>query len=90
MVNYKTYADRFLKDARDSLRKLQYPKENYIVYVVDNKSTVETTNKLREIYPEAVILPTQGNGWGHANNVGMRAAWQDGCDAAALVNIRRT
>ena len=87
MVNYKDYCDRFLVDARDSLRQLDYPKNLYTVYIIDNVSTTLTLNRLHEMYPEAVIIPTSGNGWGHANNLGMKAAWQDGCDAAALVNM---
>lgn len=90
LINYKTYAQRFLVDARDSLRTQTYPKDLYTVYIIDNVSTAETINQLNEIYPDATIIPSSGNGWGHGNNIGMRAAWQDGCDAAVLANMDTT
>ncbi len=87
LVNYKHYCDRFLADARNTLRKQTYPKDLFKVYIIDNVSTAESFNKLQEMYPEAAVVATQGNGWGHANNLGMKMAWHDGCDAAALVNM---
>ncbi len=87
LINYKHYCDRFLAPARETLEKLNYPRDKYTVYIIDNASTVESFNRLKEMYPEAVVIASQGNGWGHANNIGMKMAWQDGCDAAALVNM---
>lgn len=87
LINYKDYAKRFLADARDSLRSQTYPADQYRVYVVDNATTPETEAYLRELYPEATILPTVGNGWGHANNVGMRQAFSGGCTAVGLINM---
>lgn len=87
LINYKDYAQRFLADARDSLRTQTYPHDRYTVYIIDNVSTPHTLAQLHNIYPEATIIPTQGNGWGHANNIGMKAAWQDACDAAVLANM---
>lgn len=87
LINYKEYASRFLIDARDSLRTQSYPKECYKVYIVDNATTYETETQLHELYPEAIIIPTSGNGWGHANNIGMQRAFADGCSGVALVNM---
>ncbi|MEA2088871.1 MAG: glycosyltransferase family 2 protein [Patescibacteria group bacterium] len=80
MINYKYYAKRFLKKSYESLTELNYPKENYRVYVVDNVTTPETINLCKKLAPEAVIVPSKGNGWGHANNVGARKAIEDEFD----------
>lgn len=85
LINYKDYAQRFLDDARNSLRTQTY--QNMKVYIIDNDSTKETCAYLQEQYPEAITIPSSGNGWGHGNNVGMRVAWQDGCDAVVLANM---
>ena len=85
VVNYKTYVDRFLEKALTDLTKVNYPKENFKVYIADNVSTPETVAKIKELVdrvPEisTKIVPTQGNGWGHGNNVGVEAAIEDGFD----------
>ncbi len=88
LINYKTYAKRFLEDCRDSMRKLDYPKDKYVVYIVDNATTPETEQYLREMYPEAVILPNRENsGWGGGNNVGVEQAFKDGCEDVIFSNM---
>lgn len=80
MINYKWYADRFLARAYESLQKLNYPKDKYKIYVVDNVTSTETQDLIKRLAPEAVVVPTDGNGWGHANNVGAQQAMKDGFD----------
>lgn len=80
LINYKYYAKRFLKESYDSLAKINYPKEKYRIYIVDNVTTPETVNLCKELAPEAIIIPSKGNGWGHANNVGVQKAIEDGYD----------
>jgi GT2 family glycosyltransferase len=87
LINYKDYAKKFLKDAYVSLMAAQYPKDSYTVYIVDNCTSVETQQLLAEMAPEAVILPTEKNGWGVANNIGAQAARKDGCDFVFLCNM---
>ena len=88
LINYKTYAKRFLEDCRDSMRLIDYPREKYTVYIVDNATTPETEAYLREMYPEAVILPNKENsGWGGGNNVGIERAFADGCEDIVLSNM---
>ncbi|KKQ34759.1 MAG: hypothetical protein US52_C0048G0002 [candidate division WS6 bacterium GW2011_GWA2_37_6] len=50
LINYKDYAKRFLADCRDSLRLIDYPKDKYVVYIVDNATSPETRAYLQEIY----------------------------------------
>jgi len=80
MINYKDYAKRFLKESAESLSKINYPNENWRLYVVDNESSPETVASIKELAPEAVIVPSGGNGWGHGNNVGVKKAMEDGFD----------
>lgn len=88
LINYKDYAKRFLADCRDSLRLLDYPKDKYIVYIVDNATSDETQKYLRESYPEAVILPNAANaGWAGGNNAGLVRAPADGCEDVVFLNM---
>ena len=88
LINYKTYAKRFLEDCRDSMRKLDYPREKYVVYIVDNATTPETEAYLHEVYPEAVVLPNKENsGWGGGNNRGIEQAFKDGCEDIVFSNM---
>ena len=80
MINYKNYADRFLKDSYESLMKINYPKDNYRLYVVDNVTSPETQARIKELAPNAIVVPSEGNGWGHANNTGVKQAIKDGFD----------
>ncbi|MEK7211490.1 MAG: glycosyltransferase family 2 protein [Patescibacteria group bacterium] len=88
LINYKDYAKRFLSDCRDGLELLDYPKDKYIVYIVDNATSEETQNYLRDEYPEAVVLPNAGNaGWAGGNNVGIARAMADGCEDVVFLNV---
>ena len=88
LINYKTYAKRFLEDCRDSMRKIDYPKDKYVVYIVDNATSPETEAYIHETWPEAVILPNKENsGWGGGNNVGIERAFADGCEDIVLSNM---
>jgi hypothetical protein len=78
MINYKYYAKRFLKESYESLMRVNYPKKYFKLYVVDNVSTKETRELCRKLAPEAKIIPSEGNGWGHANNLGAKEAIKNG------------
>lgn len=86
LVNYKDYARRFLEDCRDSLRAQDYPSELTRFYVVDNASTPETEEYLRENFPEAVIVPRPDGNYCAANNLGLSQA-AAGCDYLVTVNM---
>lgn len=88
LINYKWYADRFLARAYESLQKLNYPKDSYRIYIADNVTSPETQELLQHLAPEAVVVPSDGNGWGHANNICARQAMEDGYDDYfAIVNM---
>lgn len=85
MVNYKDYAKKFLSECRDSLREQSYT--NYNVYIVDNASSEETQAYLKELYPEARIVPREDGNYSAANNAGMKQAQIDGCELYVIVNM---
>lgn len=80
LINYKWYADRFLARAYKSLQELNYPKDKYRIYIADNVTSTETQELLKRLAPEAVVVPSDGNGWGHANNICAQKAMEDGFD----------
>ncbi len=85
LVNYQDYAKRYLTVCRDSLRAQSY--RDFYVYIIDNASSNETLDYLKQIYPEAVILPRSDGNYCAANNVGMRQAIADGCDYLIAANM---
>lgn len=87
LINYKDYAEKFLAECRDSLRAQELGEHSLRVYVVDNVTSEETRAMIAHIYPEAIVIGSEGNGWGHANNIGMNRAIADKCDVVILANM---
>lgn len=87
IVNYKDYAQKFLRECRDSLREQSYPKEMAQVYIVDNASTEETRKYLGEHYPEAKVIISQDGNYAAANNAGLQAGILDGCEYFVIANM---
>jgi len=88
LINYKDYAKRFLSDCRDSLRSLDYSRDRFVVYIIDNATSEETREFLRNEYPEAVIITNAENsGWAGGNNLGIARAIADGCGDVVFLNM---
>lgn len=87
LINYKDYAERFLKACRDSLRRQDYPTGSMNIYIVDNASTPRTADYLKENYPEAHILTRPDGNYSAANNLGLNQAIEDGCEYLVTVNM---
>ncbi len=87
LINYKDYAERFLAPCRDSLRRQSYPTELIKIYIIDNASTPESLIYLKNIYPEAVILPRKDGNYAAANNLGFKTAREDGAEYLVTVNM---
>ncbi|MDY5122301.1 MAG: glycosyltransferase family 2 protein [Treponema sp.] len=65
--------------------------KNFVLYVIDNKSTDDCLNKSRLLskncFFETKFIPNDGNyGVAKGNNQGIIAALQDGCDYVLLCN----
>jgi GT2 family glycosyltransferase len=85
LVNYKDYARKYLGACRDSLRTQTY--SNFQVYLIDNASSAESLEYLKNFYPEASVLPRIDGNYCAANNLGMTSAMGDGCDYLVAANM---
>jgi len=78
--NFEHWLDRCL----GSLRTSTIPVETI---VVDNCSTDNTTNLIEKNYPEVMLIKNQHNeGFGKANNIGIKYALNNHCDFVFLLN----
>lgn len=69
----------------DSVSCIDYP--NYQVIVVDNGSTDDSVVRIRERFPEVVIVETGRNlGYAGGNNVGIREAIARGAEYVLVLN----
>jgi len=87
LVNYKDYARRFLNECSVSLREQEYPKELYQVYIVDNASSNESRQFIKEQYSEVKIIPRTDGNYTAANNAGIKQAEKDGCQYFVIANM---
>lgn len=87
LINYKDYAKRFLADCRQGLLGQDYPRADWQVFIVDNASTPETAAYLKEMFPEAEVLPRPDGNYCAANNLGFQRAIAAGCDYLVTVNM---
>lgn len=75
---------RWINHCLGSLRKSHFPVD---VLVVDNGSKDDTTDYIKNNYPEVRLIKTGENlGFGRANNIGMKIAFEEGYDFVFLLN----
>lgn len=87
LVNYKDYAQKFLADCRSTLENQSYPRDDFIVYIIDNASSPESLKYLHDYYPQAVVIAREDGNYSAANNAGARQAIADGCQFIVIVNM---
>lgn len=87
LVNYKDYVNRFLAECRDSLRAQNYPRDLYMVYIVDNASSEESAEYIKNNYSEAKIIPRPDGNFAAANNAGIKEGIKDGCEYFVIANM---
>ncbi len=85
LVNYRDYAKRFLAECRDSLRSQTY--RDFKVYIVDNASSQESFDYLKDAYPEAFVIARGDGNYSAANNAGAKAAIADGAEVLVIANM---
>ncbi len=87
ILNYKTYQDVFscVDSIKSTIEDLPYK-----IYIVDNCSPNESLEKLTEKYGAEssieVISSQKNNGFSAGNNIGLKKAIEDGCDAVLCTN----
>ncbi|MFH0814973.1 MAG: glycosyltransferase family 2 protein [Candidatus Falkowbacteria bacterium] len=88
LINYKDYAQRFLGGCIESLRKVKFSSGEFKIFIVDNETSEQTRKTIREIAPEAIVIPCETNsGYTGGNNLGMREAEKWGADYFCLLNM---
>lgn len=85
--NYKDYAEKYLNDCIESLRKQDYQGEMKI-FITDNETSPESFALLKKSAPEAEIIRNKGNdGFAKGNNDAMKRAIAQGFDYIILFNM---
>jgi len=74
LVNYKDYAERFLDDCWMSLARQNYPRESFVVIIVDNNSSWKSLEVLSR-YKGAVTVARHDGNYTAANNAGIARRW---------------
>ena len=74
-----------LMDCLAHLKVTNYP--NYVIVIVDNGSTDDSVAKVKEIYPDCIIIENAENvGFVGGCNIGMQYAMSNGADFVWLLN----
>ena len=77
-------AENYIRRCLDSLRSSSIPTD---CLIIDNGSSDSTASIIRSEYPEMEFLPQSVNlGFGRANNIGLRRAYEEHYDYALLLN----
>jgi len=76
---------KYLKECLDSLKKINYI--NYEVLIVDNGSSDDSVNFIKENYPDILYIANDKNfGFSVACNQGIKKALAEGAEAVLLLN----
>ncbi|MFH0951007.1 MAG: glycosyltransferase family 2 protein [bacterium] len=85
--NWGDYAKKYLADCLTSLRQQDFDNQPKL-FLVDNATTAESYDYLRQLAPEAEIIRNQNNdGFAKGNNDALRRALDQGYDCLFLVNM---
>jgi len=77
----------YLADCLTSLANLDYAKENYKIFLVDNASTDNSVNFVRANFPQVEIIVNKENlGFAKGNNIGIKKALAENFDYICLIN----
>ena len=84
LVNYNGYGDTI--ECLQSLREISY--SNYEVIIVDNASTNESVEEIKNVIREGeiLVLSEVNGGFSAGNNIGIRYALEHGAEYCLLLN----
>lgn len=83
LVNWNGF--NFTKACLQSLRNLDY--SDFKIFVVDNASENDESARLKEEFPEIIVLQNESNlGFAGGNNAGIRKALEEGFSQVLLLN----
>lgn len=85
LVNYN--GRKYLPDCLSSLAGLDYPKDNYKIFFVDNLSTDDSLSYAKTNFPDINYIEAGENlGFAAGNNLGMSRAMAENFDYVFLIN----
>jgi N-acetylglucosaminyl-diphospho-decaprenol L-rhamnosyltransferase len=85
--NWKDYAEKYLQDCIDSIRKQDYQGKMKI-FLTDNETSERSFQLISRIVPEAeFILNKENDGFAKGNNDAMRLATAENFDYLFLINM---
>jgi len=85
--NYKDYAQRYLHECINSIRKQDYQGRMQI-FLTDNETSQDSFRLLKEIAPEAqLVLNKKNDGFAKGNNDSIKEALLQGFDYIVLFNM---
>lgn len=85
LVNYN--GKKYLPDCLASLANLDYPKEGYKIFFIDNGSVDDSLAYAKNNYPDLEYVINKKNlGFAEGNNIGIKKAIELGFDYVYLVN----
>ncbi|MFA6551839.1 MAG: glycosyltransferase family 2 protein [Patescibacteria group bacterium] len=87
IVNFTSYAERFLADCVASLRAQACPDFLWRFYIVDNCSAEKSRAVLKNYASEAIIVPRADGNYAAANALGIEQAMKDGCEYFVIANM---
>lgn len=78
---------QYLPDCLSSLAKINYPKDNFKIIIIDNASNDGSVDYIKENFPEITLIANEKNlGFAGGNNVGINYAISQGFDYIYLLN----
>jgi len=85
--NWRDYAEKYLTDCVESIRKQNYQGEIKI-FITDNETTFESFNFISKTVPEAdIVLNNKNDGYAKGCNDSIREALRQGYEYIAIFNI---
>ncbi len=87
LVNYKEYANKYLKDCLNGIRSQDFSNDLKL-YIVDNETSDKTFEYLKQEAPEAEIVRNiKNDGFAKGNNDAMKLAINSGYEYVVLLNM---
>jgi GT2 family glycosyltransferase len=88
ILNYNSYENT--TNCISSILNYNTKSESLEIYIIDNVSPDKSGNKLLRKYENnnsiSVILNSKNTGYAHGNNIGIKAALNDGCEYIFIIN----
>lgn len=84
IVTFNGLNNNWIQNCLSSLHKYNFLKD---AILIDNNSTDGSSDYIRKVFPESFLISLNENlGFGKANNIGIKKAYEEGADYVFLLN----